>query len=160
MGSLSFGEILTILVIILIIFGPKRLPEFARKVGELIAWGRKSMREFTESVEGEIGEGMQPLSDLKREFDGARNDLTGAINSIAGSGTPQTTSPSGASDDTDVPTSDTDEDAEVHSGEVTPGENGPSADGAGEEGADDPAKPQSPAERETPSDETPPSDTA
>lgn len=91
MGSLSFGEIITILVIILIIFGPKRLPEFARKVGELIAWARKSLRDFTETIEGELGEGTQPLADLKREFDGARNDLTGAINSIGGSGSSQPT---------------------------------------------------------------------
>lgn len=99
MGSFSFGEILTILVIILIIFGPNRLPEFARKVGELIAWSRKSLREFTESIEGEVGDGMQPLADLKREFDGARNDLTGAINSISTGATTQPRTPADPQDD-------------------------------------------------------------
>lgn len=99
MGSLSFGEILTIVVIILIIFGPNRLPEFARKIGEMMAWARKSMQDFTQSIQGELGDGMQPLSDLKREFDGARNDLTGAINSIVTSAPtqmpvpPETTEP-------------------------------------------------------------------
>jgi TatA/E family protein of Tat protein translocase len=104
MGSFSFGEILTILVIILIVFGPNRLPEFARKVGELIAWSRKSIREFTESVEGELGDGMQPLSDLKREFDGARNDLTGAINTIGTGSTSSTRKPPTDDDaDTEAP---------------------------------------------------------
>ena len=102
MGSLSFGEIFTILVIVLIIFGPKRLPEFARKVGELIAWARKSLQDFTATIEGELGEGTQPLADLKREFDGARNDLTGAINTIGGSGSSQ---PSDRTDPADKPES-------------------------------------------------------
>ena len=31
MGSLSISEILTILVVILVIFGPDRLPEFVRE---------------------------------------------------------------------------------------------------------------------------------
>ena len=107
MGSFSFGEILTILVIILIVFGPNRLPEFARKVGELIAWSRKSIREFTESVEGELGDGMQPLSDLKREFDGARNDLTGAINTIGTGSTSSTRKPPTGDDaDTEAPATD------------------------------------------------------
>ena len=87
MGSLSFGEIFTILVIILIIFGPNRLPEFARKVGQLIAWGRKSLQDFTESVQGEAGEGLQPLADLKAEFDGARQDISGAMSTLTGAGT-------------------------------------------------------------------------
>ena len=86
MGSLSFGEIFTILVIILIIFGPNRLPEFARKVGQLIAWGRKSLQDFTESVQGEAGEGLQPLADLKAEFDGARQDISGAMSTLTGTG--------------------------------------------------------------------------
>lgn len=118
MGSFSFGEILTILVIILIVFGPNRLPEFARKVGELIAWSRKSIREFTESVEGELGDGMQPLSDLKREFDGARNDLTGAINTIG----------TGSTSSTRKPPTDDDADAEAPATEAPatePADTGP-----------------------------------
>ena len=93
MGSLSFGEIFTILVIILIIFGPNRLPEFARKVGQLIAWGRKSLQDFTESVQGEAGEGLQPLADLKAEFDGARQDISGAMSTLTGTGTKEPLKP-------------------------------------------------------------------
>ena len=123
MGSLSFGEIFTILVIILIIFGPNRLPEFARKVGQLIAWGRKSLQDFTESVQGEAGEGLQPLADLKAEFDGARQDISGAMSTLTGTGTkeplkpqspggpgerspraPEAATPPAAEDDSDDPT--------------------------------------------------------
>lgn len=93
MGSLSFAEIFTILVIILIIFGPNRLPEFARKVGQLIAWGRKSLQDFTESVQGEAGEGLQPLADLKAEFDGARKDISGAMSTLTGTSTKEPLKP-------------------------------------------------------------------
>ena len=84
MGSLTFSEILTILVVILIIFGPKRLPEFARKVGQFIAWGRKSMQEFTANMQRELGEDIQPLTDLSTEIQGARNDFTDAVKAVSG----------------------------------------------------------------------------
>lgn len=145
MGSLSFGEILTILVIILIIFGPKRLPEFARKTGELIAWARKSLRDFTESIEGELGEGTQPLADLKREFDGARNDLTGTINSIGGSGTPQPTAPSETGDEAE-PT--------VEGTETQSSEEKPSEERGSDVAADDPPDPSSEVEDGSPSDDS------
>jgi sec-independent protein translocase protein TatB len=84
MGSLTFSEILTILVVILIIFGPKRLPEFARKVGQFIAWGRKSMQEFTANMQRELGDDIQPLTDLSTEIQGAKNDFTDAVKAVSG----------------------------------------------------------------------------
>jgi sec-independent protein translocase protein TatA len=52
MPSLGFGEILIILVLALIIFGPRRLPEMGRTIG-------KSLRELRRTT-----------SDLKREIEG------------------------------------------------------------------------------------------
>lgn len=101
MGSLSFGEIFTILVIILIIFGPNRLPEFARKIGQMIAWGRKSLQDFTDSVQTEAGDGLQPLADLKAEFDGARQDLSGAVATLTGTSNPEPLKPQSAGGPTD-----------------------------------------------------------
>lgn len=50
MPSLGFGEILIILVIALIVFGPRRLPEMGRTIG-------RSLREFrrtTSEIRSEI----------------------------------------------------------------------------------------------------------
>lgn len=51
MPSLGFGEILLILLVGLMIFGPKRLPEMGRTIG-------KSLKEFRRAA-----------SDLRAEFD-------------------------------------------------------------------------------------------
>ena len=45
-GNIGLPEILVVLVIALIIFGPKRLPELGRSVG-------KGIREFRSSISGD-----------------------------------------------------------------------------------------------------------
>jgi sec-independent protein translocase protein TatA len=59
MPSLGFGEIVLILLLALIIFGPRRLPEMGRTIG-------KSMREFRRAA-----------SDLRQELeiDEVRNEM-------------------------------------------------------------------------------------
>lgn len=46
LGGISWPEILIILIIALIVFGPKRLPEMGRSLG-------KGIREFRSSLTGE-----------------------------------------------------------------------------------------------------------
>ena len=45
LGSLGFQELLLIFLIVLVIFGPKRLPDLGRSLG-------RGMREFKDSVTG------------------------------------------------------------------------------------------------------------
>jgi sec-independent protein translocase protein TatA len=52
-GNIGLPEILVVLVIALIIFGPKRLPELGRSVG-------KGIREFRASISGEHDEDSEP----------------------------------------------------------------------------------------------------
>lgn len=56
MPSIGFGEIIVVLLVALIVFGPKRLPEIGRTMG-------KSMREFRRAT-----------SNLKREFEDSIDD--------------------------------------------------------------------------------------
>ena len=56
MGFFGIGtwEILLILVIALIIWGPNKLPEIARKLGQIARTVRKAGNEFTAAVSREI----------------------------------------------------------------------------------------------------------
>jgi sec-independent protein translocase protein TatA len=47
-GWIGFPELIVLLVVLLLIFGPKRLPEMGRSLG-------KGMREFKDSITGKGG---------------------------------------------------------------------------------------------------------
>ena len=86
MGSLSFAEIVTILLVILIVFGPNRLPEFARKLGELMAQARRATSQFSKDISSEWGEAVEPILAVKEDFDGVKKDLKDATAAITGMG--------------------------------------------------------------------------
>lgn len=50
-GSLGLFEILIILVAVLLIFGPKRLPDMARGLGQSIREFRKSVRDVQKDIQ-------------------------------------------------------------------------------------------------------------
>lgn len=52
-GSFGGQEILIILVLVLLLFGAKRLPELARSLGQGIKEFRKSVKEISEDTESE-----------------------------------------------------------------------------------------------------------
>jgi sec-independent protein translocase protein TatA len=45
MGNLGYGEILIILVVGLIVFGPNKIPEFARACGKAVNQFKSGLRE-------------------------------------------------------------------------------------------------------------------
>jgi sec-independent protein translocase protein TatA len=53
LGGISWQEVLVVLIIALIVFGPKRLPELGRSMG-------KGIREFRSSLSGEDEEEDRP----------------------------------------------------------------------------------------------------
>lgn len=84
MGSFSFGEILTILVIVLIVFGPQRLPEMARRIGQMMARARAAVQDFTNTVQQEYGEEASTMQGVVEEFDGMRRDIGSAMGAVTG----------------------------------------------------------------------------
>ncbi len=52
--GLGTGEILLILVVVLILFGPGKIPEIARGLGKTVQGFRKASSEFSEAVSKEI----------------------------------------------------------------------------------------------------------
>ena len=54
MGSLGMPEILIILVIALIIFGPRKLPELGKTLGQSLAHFRRASEDFKRQWEDEV----------------------------------------------------------------------------------------------------------
>src|ERR1043165_2011678 len=54
MGSLGMPEILLILVIALIVFGPRKLPELGKTLGQSLAQFRKASEDFKRQWEDEV----------------------------------------------------------------------------------------------------------
>lgn len=75
MFSISPAEILTIAVVALIVFGPRRMPELSRRAGRLLRELKETAQDLREGIEAEAG-GDLGLSDVRRELR-ATLDLAG-----------------------------------------------------------------------------------
>ena len=51
MGSLGFGEILLIFLVLLLLFGAKKLPELARGLGKSLREFKKATNEIQDEIE-------------------------------------------------------------------------------------------------------------
>lgn len=52
--DLGFSEMLFIVVLALLIFGPRRLPEIGRQLGKALAEFKRAKNEFTAQIEDEV----------------------------------------------------------------------------------------------------------
>ena len=68
MGNLGSGEVLVILVLGLLVLGPERLPEFARKIGNFIKEARRMSRSFQEELRNAVED---PDIEMKARAQGA-----------------------------------------------------------------------------------------
>lgn len=50
MFGISFEELIVLLILALILFGPEKLPEYAEKLGRLVAKVRQSSQEVTQQL--------------------------------------------------------------------------------------------------------------
>jgi len=63
--SVSPAEILTIAVVALLVFGPKRLPEIARKAGKILSDIRNVANDLKTGLEDEYQDTLEPLKDIR-----------------------------------------------------------------------------------------------
>lgn len=83
MPNFTLSEILTIAVVILIVFGPQRLPEMAQKAGALIRKGRTMVDDLRREFDVEIREVTEPLKEVREELKGVREDMSSSVSSLA-----------------------------------------------------------------------------
>ncbi len=89
-GSVGMPELIVILTIALIIFGPRKLPELGRSLGKSIAEFKKASNELRNTLEEEIR-----VDEQKRETERiAATSATPAtpVSPAGTTGTPETTS--------------------------------------------------------------------
>ncbi len=77
MFGISFSEILLIIIISLLIFGPEQLPQIAAKTGRMIALVRK----FTTNLKSQLYEqtGMSQIDGIRQEMQQTFNQLKNQI---------------------------------------------------------------------------------
>jgi sec-independent protein translocase protein TatB len=82
---LQGGEIIIIALIALIVLGPKRLPELARKIGQWTSEFRSAAREISRGLESEVAdlkaigdEIKAPLEELKQPLKDIEQDVKAA----------------------------------------------------------------------------------
>ncbi len=89
MFGIGFQEILIILVIVLILFGPKRLPDLAKSIGKGVAEFKKASDEVRQGIEEAIRE-----EEAKPE--GKTPEPPGAGEASQGAGPPPSADPQAA----------------------------------------------------------------
>jgi Tat protein translocase TatB subunit len=83
---LQTGENLIIALLALVVLGPKRLPQLARKVGGWTAELRKAAREITTGLEAEVNEFREVGRDLKAPLDEVKKPLSELRDEVKGFG--------------------------------------------------------------------------
>ena len=73
--SIGYGELFVIGLVALIVFGPQRLPEMARKVGGYVRQLRSAAAEIKEGLDAEVRQ-------LREPIDAVTKDLTKPITEI------------------------------------------------------------------------------
>ncbi len=68
MGNIGSGEVLVILVLGLLVLGPERLPEFARKIGNFLKEAKRMSRSFQEELRSAVED---PDIEMKARAQGA-----------------------------------------------------------------------------------------
>jgi len=73
-GSVGFPELMLIFIVVILIFGPKKLPDFAKMLGKAIREFKKTVNDAKSTIEEEI-EDIDITKDLK-EIDKNIKEIT------------------------------------------------------------------------------------
>ena len=81
-GSIGFPELIVILSIALLVFGPKKLPEVGRSIGRALREFRKTSDEIKERIEEEIQ--ADEFRDMEKSIKSEYDNITSSEDDIYG----------------------------------------------------------------------------
>ena len=84
MPNIGFPELIVVLVIALLVFGPKRLPEVGRQIGRTI----REFRDATGSIRSELG-----IDDMVDDVNDIKSRMTVDLSTSPAAGEPQAAAP-------------------------------------------------------------------
>jgi sec-independent protein translocase protein TatB len=94
MGSIGGPELLLILVLAFLLFGPRRLPEIGRSLGKMMGEFRRATMEFRTGVEREIE--FEKFKETKTTLEEAGREMRAGLQTLSDPATP---SPASARED-------------------------------------------------------------
>ena len=80
MFGLGAGEILIVLVIAFVLFGPKQLPEVGRQVGKAVKGFKETAEDLRKSVEPELNMIQQEVKMVEQDFQASMKEAEEEIN--------------------------------------------------------------------------------
>jgi len=82
--SVSPAEILTIALVALIVFGPKRLPEISRQAGKVLRELKQTAGELKAGLEAEYDDSVGGLDEIKGALGDVRREMRSTLDAVGG----------------------------------------------------------------------------
>jgi Tat protein translocase TatB subunit len=85
-GSIGGAELVLILLLALLLFGPRRLPQIGRTLGKALGDLRKATTDFKTNLEREVD--LEQVKDLHGDIKSARREVSDAVSEFRDLGRP------------------------------------------------------------------------
>ena len=86
MFGLGAGEILIILVLAFLLFGPRQLPEVGRQVGKAVKGLKETADDLRKTVEPEVNLIQQEVKMVEQDFEASMKETEEEVNAVTGHG--------------------------------------------------------------------------